>query len=133
LLVAIIVISGFRRVGTSARQRRSTPAPEHLSTGAQPWWLLAAYGLAYLPFFGVSRVLFLYHYFTPLMFAVAFVLLWLEQAGWTRTDGVHRQHASYYAVMAAAVVGFVLMSPLTYGFTAGAYSNWLVAVIRSWR
>lgn len=114
-LAAIIVISALRRV----RPR--------------PFWLLAAYAFAYLPFFGVSRVLFMYHYFTPLVFAVAFVLMWLESAGWTRPGGIAGQRASYYGVMAAAVVGFVLMSPLTYGFTAGPYSEWLVTAIRSWR
>jgi len=67
------------------------------------------------------------------MFAVAIVLIWLDEVGWTRPEGTGRQRASYYGVMAAAVVGFLLMSPLTYGYPAGAYGNWLVAAIRSWR
>lgn len=134
LLVSILVISGLRRLRRVGHAGPGTSALERLSTPARPsWWLLLAYVVAYVPFFGVSRVLFLYHYLTPLVFALAFVLMWLESAGWTRPDGVRRQRASYYGVIAAAVAGFVLMSPLTYGFTAGAYSEWLVAVIRSWR
>ena len=96
------------------------------------WWLLTAYALSYLPFFRVTRILFLYHYFTPLILALACGLIWLDQIGWTRSEG-GRQRLSYYGVMAAAVVGFLLMSPMTYGYSAGSYGNWLVGVIRSWR
>jgi dolichyl-phosphate-mannose--protein O-mannosyl transferase len=125
LLVAILVNFGLTRVTDMKAARR--PASSHL------WWLLLAYGLSYLPFFAVSRILFMYHYLTPLVFALASVLIWLDETGWTRGGGMAGQRRSYYGVMAAAVAGFALMSPLTYGFTAGAYGNWLVNVIRSWR
>lgn len=102
---------------------------------AQPmvWWLLFAFAVSYVPFFAVTRVLFLYHYLTPLVFATAFVLLWLETAGWIRTEAAGRQRASYVGVQVAAVLGFVAISPLTYGVSAGAYGAWLAALIRSWR
>jgi len=101
--------------------------------GSLFWWLLLAYGIAYLPFFQVTRVLFLYHYLTPLVFSLACVLIWLEEAGWIRSEPAGGQRASYYGVMIAAVLGFLLMSPLTYGYRAGAYGEWLVSAIRSWR
>jgi dolichyl-phosphate-mannose--protein O-mannosyl transferase len=125
LLVSIIVNFGLTRV----TQMKLGPRPQ----SSRLWWLLLAYALAYLPFFRVSRILFLYHYLTPLVFALAIVLIWLDEVGWTRPEGTGRQRASYYGVMVAAVVGFLLMSPLTYGYPAGAYGNWLVAAIRSWR
>src|SRR5688572_20306999 len=125
LLVVIIVNFGLTRV--TRMTMGSRPAKSRL------WWLVLAYALAYLPFFRVSRILFLYHYLTPLVFALAIVLIWLDEVGWTRPAGPGRQRASYYGVMAAAVVGFLLMSPLTYGYSAGAYGDWLVAAIRSWR
>ena len=125
MLVVLIVNFGLTRV-------------THLKHGPRPassrlWWLLIAYGVAYLPFFRVTRILFLYHYLTPLVLALACVLIWLEEVGWTRTERATGQRASYYGVMVAAVAGFLLMSPLTYGFAAGAYGNWLVNAIRSWR
>jgi dolichyl-phosphate-mannose--protein O-mannosyl transferase len=125
MLLALIVNSGVARVTNMKLPDR--PDASRL------WWLLIAYGLCYLPFFRVTRILFMYHYFTPLILALACVLIWLEQMGWTRGDRVAGQRTSYYAVMAAAVVGFLMMSPLTYGYSAGGYGNWLVNVIRSWR
>lgn len=125
LIVVMIVNFGLARV----TQIKLAPRP----SSSRLWWLLIAYVLAYLPFFRVTRILFLYHYLTPLVFALACVLIWLEEMGWTRPESAGRQRASYYGVMAAAVVGFLLMSPLTYGYPGGAYGNWLVAAIRSWR
>jgi dolichyl-phosphate-mannose-protein mannosyltransferase len=125
LLVVIIVNFGLARV----TQVKLGPRP----AASRLWWLLTAYAVSYLPFFRVTRILFLYHYLTPLVFALAAVLIWLDEVGWTRPAGTGRQRASYYGVMVAAVVGFLLMSPLTYGYDAGAYGNWLVTAIRSWR
>lgn len=94
---------------------------------------VAAYLIAYVPLFFVTRVLFLYHYLTPLVLSMAFVLLMLDRAGWTRPDGLTRQPASYYIVIALAVAGFLAMSPLTYGYSAGGYDEWLANVVRSLR
>jgi dolichyl-phosphate-mannose--protein O-mannosyl transferase len=97
------------------------------------WVPLVGFALSYLPFFGIARVLFLYHYLTPLVFAVAAVLLWLDRAGWIRSNHLGDQRASYYAVLALTVLGFAAVSPVTYGFSAGGYDEWLVAILRSWR
>jgi len=97
------------------------------------WVPLVGYAIGFLPFFGITRVLFLYHYLTPLVFAVAFGLLWLDGAGWITGPDLKGQRTSYYVVMAAVVLAFLLVSPLTYGFSVGHYHEWLVAFIRSWR
>jgi dolichyl-phosphate-mannose--protein O-mannosyl transferase len=125
-LVLLVLLVHFGLV--LARQVKPLARP----STSRLWWLLSAYALSYLPFFRVTRILFLYHYFTPLILALACGLIWLDQIGWTRTDSA-RQRISYYGVIAAAVVGFLLMSPMTYGYSAGAYGEWLVGVIRSWR
>jgi dolichyl-phosphate-mannose--protein O-mannosyl transferase len=78
-------------------------------------------------------VLFLYHYLTPLTFAVAFVLLWLDRFGWTRAGRIGDQRRSYFVVLGLAAIGFVVVSPLTYGFSAGGYDELLAAFVRSWR
>lgn len=107
----------------------------HAAPGArvQLWLPVTGFLIAYLPFFGVERVLFLYHYLTPLLFAVAGVLLWLDSAGWVRSDELGKQRLSFYVVLALAVAGFIAMSPVTYGFSFGDYDEWLVALLRSWR
>jgi dolichyl-phosphate-mannose-protein mannosyltransferase len=102
------------------------------------WWGTALIFLAVLvqlglPLLPVTRVLFLYHYWTPLLFSLAFVLLWLDRSGWARPGSLRQQRTSYFVVMALAVVGFLLISPLTYGFSVGGYDEWLVQIVRSWR
>lgn len=97
------------------------------------WFPVAGFALAFVPFFGVERVLFLYHYLTPLLFAIAAVLLWLDRAGWIRSPHIGDQRRSYYVVLGLAVLGFLAVSPLTYGFSVDTYDEWLVELIRSWR
>jgi dolichyl-phosphate-mannose--protein O-mannosyl transferase len=127
MLIVIAVNAGLMKV-THLRFERAAPAPRTIL-----WLPTAGYVVAFLPLFGVRRVLFLYHYFTPLLFALAIVLLWLERAGWIRPDGLFGQRTSYYATIAVAIVAFLLVSPLTYGVSLGGYEEWLAAVVRSWR
>jgi dolichyl-phosphate-mannose--protein O-mannosyl transferase len=142
--IAAIGIFGFlRRLGLAgktklpatrpmpAKQPMRTPAPGKLAPAVSI--ALLAYALTYLPLFTISRVMFMYHYLTPLLFGLAFVLLWLDRAGWTTPEAIRRQRATYFAALAAAVAGFVLVSPLTYGFSAAGYDEWLSALVRSWR
>jgi dolichyl-phosphate-mannose--protein O-mannosyl transferase len=103
------------------------------SAGPRHWIALAGYALSYLPLMPIARVLFLYHYLTPLLFGLAFGLLWLDRQGWIRPGGLAEQPRSYFAVIAVVGAGFLAVSPLTYGFSAGGYDEWLAAVVRSWR
>jgi dolichyl-phosphate-mannose--protein O-mannosyl transferase len=124
LFVVVIVNALLMRV-----TRLRVDAPGHPNM----WVPLVGFAISYLPFFGITRVLFLYHYLTPLVFALAFGLLWLDGAGWITGPGLGGQRKSYYAVMFLVVVAFLLVSPLTYGYSAGQYDEWLAAFIRSWR
>ena len=108
-------------------------ASQGRNDGARYWIALAGYALAFLPLMMVTRVLFLYLYLTPLLFGLAFGLLWLDRQGWIRPNGLAGQRRSYYGVIAIAAVGFLAISPLTYGFSAGEYDEWLAAFVRSWR
>jgi hypothetical protein len=91
------------------------------------WVPLAGYAIAFVPLLPVTRVLFLYHYLTPLLFSLAFVLLWLDRSGWAQPGGLMRQRTSYVVVIGLAVIGFVLVSPLTYGFSVGGYEAAVLA------
>jgi dolichyl-phosphate-mannose--protein O-mannosyl transferase len=64
----------------------------------------------------VPRVLFLYHYLTPLLFGLCAVVLWLDHVGWTRAGSWTSQRWSYHAAIAALVVGFLAMSPFSFAF-----------------
>ncbi|HEX5069169.1 MAG TPA: phospholipid carrier-dependent glycosyltransferase [Vicinamibacterales bacterium] len=107
--------------------------PPPVNSNPRLWVPLAGYAIAFVPLLPVTRVLFLYHYWTPLLFSLAFVLLWLDRSGWARPGGFKQQRVSYIAVITLAVIGFVLVSPLTYGFSVGGYDEWLVGIVRSWR
>jgi len=104
-----------------------------IRTTPQPWIALAGYLIAFVPLMPIGRVLFLYHYLTPLIFAVAFVLLWLDRFGAQRPDTLRGQPAAYYVVVALTIAGFLAMSPLSYGISFGGYDEWLASVVRSWR
>jgi dolichyl-phosphate-mannose--protein O-mannosyl transferase len=103
------------------------------AAGGRHWIALTGYALAFLPLMPVSRVLFLYAYLTPLLFSLAFGLLWLDRQGWLRPGGLAEQPRSYFALIALIAAGFLVMSPLTYGFSVGTYDEWLAAFVRSWR
>jgi dolichyl-phosphate-mannose-protein mannosyltransferase len=106
---------------------------------AKPWpprlWVpLAGYAIAYVPLMRVPRALFLYHYLTPLLFALCAVLLWLDHAGFTRPGGWREQRRSFRRVIAALVVGFLLMTPFTYAFIeAPAYRSFWFGIFPSWQ
>ena len=108
-------------------------APETRNKGPRPELALAAYLIAFAPLWPVGRVLFLYHYLTPLVFALGFVLLWLDRAGAFRPGGIRDQSASYFLLIGLAMAGFLAVSPLTYGVSIGGYDEWLAAFVRSWR
>ncbi len=104
--------------------------PPHYSVTL--WLPLVGYVMSYLPLFGVQRVLFLYHYLTPLIFSLATVLLWMDQAGWIRSNNLREQRKSYYVVIGLMVAGFLFVAPLSYGLP-GSLNSSLTQMVRSWR
>jgi dolichyl-phosphate-mannose--protein O-mannosyl transferase len=97
------------------------------------WLIGVGYVISFAPLIFVKRVLFLYHYLTPLVFSLAFVILWLDRSGFVVSSRLHKQRRSYYVVVGLIVAGFLVISPITYGFSLGTYDEWLVGIIRSWR
>ncbi len=68
----------------------------------------AAYLMNFMPFMGVPRVMFLYHYFFSFVFSVAFaVLLWND-------IGLSRR--ALLIALGALAAGFLFFAPLTYGW-----------------
>ena len=106
---------------------------------------LAGYVIAYLPFLRVPRALFLYHYLTPLLFSLLFGLWWLDKTvkheAWSKKQGsklritnyeLRKLPTWYWLVLAVIVGGFILFSPITYGFASPEWQNFLMW-LPTWR
>jgi dolichyl-phosphate-mannose-protein mannosyltransferase len=102
---------------------------------ARLWIPMLGWAIAYAPLVGVSRVLFLYHYMTPLVFSVCAVALWLDHSGWwTRPGGWREQPSRVFAGVAMLVLGFALISPFTFSFVnAPDYQRAVYTAIPGWR
>lgn len=124
LLFAGMLMSRLRRK-RGGRLFRKTPSARPF----QAWLPLLGYLVAYLPLWPVTRVLFVYHYLTALVFSIACVALWADEAGLFAA-----RHRRWHAVaLVVAVLGFLTVAPLTYGVSVGGYDEWLARLIRSWR
>jgi dolichyl-phosphate-mannose--protein O-mannosyl transferase len=69
--------------------------------------LSAAYCLNFLPFAGIARVMFLYHYMAAFMFAILALC-------WQLDRSVHRRWLMP-VLLAAVIAAFIFFAPLTYG------------------
>jgi dolichyl-phosphate-mannose-protein mannosyltransferase len=81
--------------------------------------LLLAYAGNYLPFFFIDRPMFLYHYFTSLLFLfllIPFVLPRIIKCIATVTKDRNFAYAIMSATILLALVNFFLLAPTTYGF-----------------
>jgi len=81
------------------------------------YWLLAiGYWLNLLPFIGIKRVMFLYHYLTALIFAIL-ILVYL-------IDKTKNRQKIFAGLIIASIVTFVFFAPLSYGLplSQGAYN-----------
>jgi len=97
--------------------------------GVNLWVPFAGYLIATLPYALVKRPLFMYHYLPSLLFALLFVVLWLDSAGWIRMDKFTAQRKSYFAVLAVTLACFVFLSSLTYGYAHPAWYPKILSMI----
>src|SRR3989344_3457044 len=97
-----------------------------LSSGS--FIFLFGYFLSFIPLMRVPRVLFLYHYLTPLLFSLLFAIWWLDSV-------VHLKKREAIAVAASLgiVISFIYISPLTYGFMIPDRLYNIVFLVSSWR
>lgn len=77
-------------------------------------FLLFAFFLNWLPFILIGRVMFLYHYFTALIFAMLALAYLLDKK-------IQRYH--YVILTLAVVLTFLFFSPLTYGMRPPEFFN----------
>lgn len=88
-------------------------------------FLCGAYALNMLPFMGIARVMFLYHYMSALMFAVL-ALCW-------QLDRARDRRWLMPTLLAAAVAAFMFFAPLTYGLHLSQAASDARFWFESWR
>ena len=69
--------------------------------------LLGGYFLNLLPFIGISRVMFLYHYLTSLVFAILILVYLIEKQ--------KNSKKIFIGLTAVSVLAFIYFAPLSYG------------------
>lgn len=94
---------------------------------------LLGFIFSYGPLVQVSRALFLYHFLPPLLFALVFVVLWLQRSGWFTGDAVEQQPARYFIAIGVVLAFFVVFSPLAYGFVLPEDLHGRLFWFDSWR
>lgn len=70
--------------------------------------------IAFLPLIQMHRVLFLYHFLTPLVYALIFVLIRIPKV-WAK------KNTAYFLLVFCTLIGFLWLAPVTYGFSM---PNW---------
>ena len=83
--------------------------------------LLGGYLINYLPFMGIGRVMFLYHYLSALIFSILALAYLIDQQRYSK-------HIFIVAIVCATIT-FIYFAPLSYGLglEAGSFANrlWL--------
>jgi len=126
-LVVVAANSVLLRVTNLQVRGADKPLPRLL------WIPALGYLIAYAPLIPIQRPLFLYHYLTPLLFALCTVVLWLDHVGWTRPGGFRNQRLSFYLATAALALGFAAMSPFIFSFLQmPEYTSRVIALLPIW-
>lgn len=94
---------------------------------------LVGYLFSFWPLTRVDRGLFLYHYLTPLLFAILVGVLWLDELGWFGKGTGQPAPRRVYMSAVAVLVFFLLFSPLTYGFSLHPDTQALLFWFQNWR
>jgi dolichyl-phosphate-mannose--protein O-mannosyl transferase len=74
--------------------------------------LLAGYAINILPFVGVKRVMFLYHYLTALVFAVIILVYLIDRYE-------SKRRLIFGIIVISALAAFIYFAPLSYGLPIG--------------
>ena len=87
--------------------------------------LLGGYFLNLLPFIGIKRVMFLYHYLTGLVFAILILVYLIEK----------HKHAKkiFIGLSIASIAAFIYFAPLTYGLPLSPKAYNAHVWLPSWR
>jgi dolichyl-phosphate-mannose-protein mannosyltransferase len=103
----------------------------HMLTGSLrrdriAWILLGGYVLNLLPFIGIKRVMFMYHYLTALIFAILMLAYII--------DKISKKPQRTFAIIGAlSVLSFIYFAPIMYGQKLSPQQYEQRVWLRSWR
>ncbi len=92
--------------------------------------LLGGYALNLLPFIGIKRVMFLYHYLSGLVFAVLILVYLIDKqdgSTWLTTKKI------FMGLVIASVAAFIYFAPLSYGLPLSQKAQDARVWLPSWR
>lgn len=87
--------------------------------------LLGGYLLNYLPFIGIGRVMFLYHYFSALIFAILALAYLIDQQKFSKRI--------FWTAIALSALAFLYFAPLSYGLPLEARSFQNRIWLKTWQ
>ncbi|MCX6759726.1 MAG: phospholipid carrier-dependent glycosyltransferase [Candidatus Nealsonbacteria bacterium] len=98
------------------------------------WFLLIGYFANLLPYIFVSRVTFLYHYLPSLVFGIMILAVLLDKIAFpylceiiakrkSKELSLKISGAVYSGILAAAVAGFLIIAPISYGMKISEKAN----------
>ncbi len=101
-----------------------------LSENKVPLILIGAYTINLLPFIGIGRVMFLYHYLTAYIFAILMLTYLIN-----KLEFKNEKRSSIFIVTAVIIAGifFVYFSPLSYGLDISQQSFLNHIWVPSWQ
>jgi dolichyl-phosphate-mannose-protein mannosyltransferase len=92
---------------------------------------LMGYFMTYLPYAAVNRVLFQYHYLPPLIYLILFITISCESRSmFDNNKPIYCRKILY--MIPAAVICFIWLSPITYGFEKWEWSYRIFKFFPSW-
>jgi dolichyl-phosphate-mannose--protein O-mannosyl transferase len=128
------VFAGVALLSRASNLKLGAAGQENAEKNRTLWLPSVEFVLSLAPLAQVPRVLFLYHYLTPLIFGVCVVVLGLDSIGWTRAGSLGAQRRSYYFAILLILLGFLAISPFSFSFVnAPEYQQMVFSVFPSWR
>ena len=122
-LTAVSLLSLVYKIMLQARRRffhlkrKQAVASEAHRIRSADAWLAAGYAVHLLPFVGISRVTFLYHYFPSLIFSILIACVIL--------GSIHRGRKTVFAILAIlTLTGFLVIFPVTFGTNHDEWPLW---------
>lgn len=118
----LIFLASLSRI----KNMRKTASDTKTSMRSYAYVLFAGgYLLSFIPLMRVPRALFLYHYLTPLIFAILLAAWWLD------SEILRNSRRALVVCLACVVVGWLFILPVTYGIDA--WQSTITNLVPSWR
>lgn len=99
---------------------------KYLTLDKAPWILLGGWLINLLPFIGIKRVMFLYHYLTGLVFAIIILVYLVDKT-------TKNPKWMFLGLIICASIAFIYFAPLSYGLSLSNSQYNARVWLQSWR